>query len=120
VTADDRQKLAEQTARNLEGMGFERDGRLDEAIARYEQNVREGFEGDWPYGRLVAIFEHRGELERAAQVLERAIEVFGLSTRRTPRDRRATINAFKGRLKLVKRAITRRDRDARRRARDSS
>jgi hypothetical protein len=117
---EDRLLLAEQTARNLEGMALERDGRLEEAIALYERNVAEGFEGDWPYGRLVAIFERRGQLELAVQVLERAIEVFSASSRRTPADRRATIRAFKGRLKQVNRAIAQRDREARRRARDPS
>jgi tetratricopeptide (TPR) repeat protein len=86
-------------------MELERAGRLDEALALYEQNLAEGFEGDWPYGRLVAAYEKRGELQRAAVVLERAIEVLSASKRRTPADRRATIQAFKGRLRMVKRAL---------------
>jgi hypothetical protein len=114
---ENRQTLAEQTARNLEGMALEREGHLEEAIALYERNVHDAFEGDWPYGRLVAIFERRGELDRAAQVLERAIDVFTASSRRTPQDRRATIRAFKGRLKLVKKAIAQRDGKTGRRSR---
>lgn len=113
----ERERLDRQTARNLEGLELERAGAADAALARYEQNVQEGFEGDWPYGRLVAIYERRGELERAAAVLERAIEVFSASTRRTPADRRGTLRAFKGRLRLVRRAIAARDRPARRRPR---
>ena len=109
---DERERLAAQTARNLQGMELERAGRQDEALALYEQNVEEGFEGDWPYGRLVATFEKRGELERAVAVLERAIEVFSASKRRTPQDRRATLRAFKGRLRLVKKAIAQRSRAA--------
>jgi hypothetical protein len=107
---DERERLARQTARNIDGLELERAGRLDEAFALYEQNVAEGFEGDWPYGRLVAAYERMGQLERAAAVLDRAIEVFGASRRRTPGDRRATLRAFKGRLKLVKRAIVARQR----------
>jgi hypothetical protein len=107
---DERERLTQQTSRNLEGMELERAGRTDEALALYEQNVAEGFEGDWPYGRLVAIHEKRGELERAAAVLERGIEVFKASKRRTPGDRRATIQAFRGRLRLVKQAMRARDR----------
>jgi hypothetical protein len=111
---DERERLTRQTARNLEGLELERAGRVDEAIALYEQNLGEGFEGDWPYGRLVAVLERRGELERAVAVLERGIEVFAASKRRTPADRRATIRAFKGRLRLVKKAIAARDKPPRR------
>jgi tetratricopeptide (TPR) repeat protein len=110
---DDRERLTTQTARNLEGMELERSGRVEEAFALYRANIDEGFEGDWPYGRLVAAYEKGGELERAVEVLERAIAVFSSSKRRTPSDRRATVQAFKGRLRLVKRAIAERDRPAR-------
>jgi tetratricopeptide (TPR) repeat protein len=113
TTGDERGRLAAQTARNLSGLELEREGRLEEALALYQLNVEEAFEGDWPYGRLVAAYEKKGELEAAAAVLERAIEVFGASKRRTPADRRATVNAFKGRLRLVRRAIRERDRPRR-------
>lgn len=109
---DEREQLERQTARNLEGMELERASRLDEAVALYEQNVAEGFEGDWPYGRLVAIHERLGEPERAAAVLERAIEVFSASQRRTAADRRATVRVFKNRLRLVRKAIAERQRAA--------
>jgi tetratricopeptide (TPR) repeat protein len=101
-TLEDRWLLEAQTARNLEGMAAERAGQLDTAIALYERNVLEGFAGDLPYGRLVAIYEGRGALDQAERVLLRAIEVFEASTRRTPRDRRATINVFKNRLKALR------------------
>jgi hypothetical protein len=117
---DERQRLAEQTARNLEGMALEREGRVDDAVAFYQRNVDEGFEGDWPYGRLVAIYERRAELERAAEVLQRGIQVFTASTRRTAQDRRGTLRAFKGRLRLVNKAIAQRDRPPRSRPRASS
>jgi hypothetical protein len=107
---EDRDRLSKQTARNLEGLELERAGRLEEALSLYEQNVAEGFEGDWPYGRLVAAYERAGDFERAAAVLERGIQVLGISKRRTPADRRATVRAFRGRLRLVKRALADRDR----------
>ena len=88
-----------QTARNLEAFEAEREGRLDEAIALYERNVAEGFAGDLPYGRLVAIYERRHEFAAAERVLRRAIAVFEASTRRTPRDRRATLGVFQRRLR---------------------
>jgi tetratricopeptide (TPR) repeat protein len=98
---EDRWLLEAQTARNLEAMAAEHAGTLDAAIGLYERNVAEGFPGDLPYGRLVAIYERRGAFDEAARVLRRAIDVFEASTRRTPQDRRATIRVFKNRLKAL-------------------
>lgn len=103
----DRDTLESQTRRNLDGMELEREGRADQAIALYEQNVAEGFEGDWPYGRLVAYYERIDRLDEAERVLNRAIDVFKASKRRTGEDRRATLRAFRGRLKLVQKAKAR-------------
>lgn len=102
---DERERLERLTARNLQGLELERAGRIAEAIELYEQNIAEGFEGDWPYGRLVAIYERRGELEKARAVLERAIEVFAASGRRPPADRRATLQVFRNRLRLIKQKL---------------
>jgi len=110
-TLEERWLLEAQTARNLEAFEAERAGRLDEAIALYERNVAEGFPGDLPYGRLVAIYERRHDLDSAERVLKRAIAVFESSRRRTPQDRRATVQVFQRRL----RELTKR----RRRAADS-
>lgn len=100
-TLEDRWLLEAQTARNLEGLAAEQAGQLDTAIELYERNVAEGFRGDLPYGRLVAIYERRGAFADAERVLLRAIEVFESSTRRTPQDRRATIRVFKNRLSAL-------------------
>ena len=100
-TLEDRWLLEAQTARNLEALAAEQAGRLDEAIALYERNVTEGFPADLPYGRLVAIYERRADFAAAARVLRRAIAVFETSTRRTARDRRATIQVFRNRLAAV-------------------
>jgi tetratricopeptide (TPR) repeat protein len=97
-TLEDRWLIEAQTARNLEAMAAEQAGSLDEAIRLYERNVAEGFPGDLPYGRLVAIYERRAALDDAERVLRRAIAVFESSTRRTPQDRRATIRVFQNRL----------------------
>jgi hypothetical protein len=100
---EDRWRLEAQTARNLAAFEAEQHGRLDEAIALYERNVAEGFPADLPYGRLVAIYERQSALEDAERVLRRAIEVFRSSTRRTPADRRATVQVFQRRLRLLER-----------------
>ena len=100
-TLEDRWLREAQTARNLEGLSAEQAGDLDLAIELYERNVLEGFAGDLPYGRLVAIYERRGAFDEAERVLRRAIEVFEASTWRTPKERRATIRVFKNRLKAL-------------------
>ena len=108
----EREVLEAQTRRNLDGMELERAGRPDLAVELYEQNVAEGFEGDFPYGRLVAWYERAGRLDEARRVLERAIEVFKASKRRTPADRRSTLQAFRGRLRLVQKAAREADKAA--------
>jgi tetratricopeptide (TPR) repeat protein len=100
----ERETLEDQTRRNLEGMDLERSGQIERAVELYERNVAEGFEGDWPYGRLVAYYEKEGRLDEAERILQRAIDVFKASKRRTPEDRRATLAAFRGRLRVVKKA----------------
>jgi len=100
-TLEERWLLEAQTARNLEGISAEQAGQLELAIELYERNIAEGFAGDLPYGRLVAMYERRGALDDAERVLRRGIEVLESSTRRTARDRRATISVFKNRLKAV-------------------
>ncbi|MCA1644486.1 MAG: hypothetical protein LC797_03125 [Chloroflexi bacterium] len=102
---EDRWLLEAQTARNLEGLAAEQAGQWAEAIALYERNVAEGFPGDLPYGRLVAIYERRAAFDQAERVLRRGIAVFESSARRTPSARRATVRVFKNRLReLLKRA----------------
>src|SRR5919201_620288 len=98
---EDRWLLEEQTRRNLSGLAAEQAGRIDEAVAYYERNAAEGFPGDWPYGRLVAIYEKRQAFDDAERILRRAIAVFGSSRRRTPSDRRAMVRTFRKRLVLL-------------------
>jgi hypothetical protein len=104
---EERWTLEAQTARNLEAIELEHAGRVEDAIVLYERNVAEGFPGDLPYGRLVAIYEKRGAFGDATRVLERAIEVFQTTSRRTAQDRRAMLRVFRKRLSLVKQRATR-------------
>jgi len=101
---DDRSTLEVQTRRNLDGMELERSGRLDLALELYERNVEDGFEGDWPYGRLVAYYEKIGRFDEAERVLARAIDVFKASKKRSATDRRSTVQVFRNRLRLAKKA----------------
>ncbi|HEX3243975.1 MAG TPA: hypothetical protein VHX16_01080 [Chloroflexota bacterium] len=101
----DRDLIDLQTRRNLDALALEGNGNIEAAVTLYEQNIADGFEGDWPYGRLVAYYERLGRLGDAQRVLQRGIDVFNASKRRTPVDRRAVLRAFKGRLKIVNKRI---------------
>src|SRR5436190_21673593 len=98
LTNAERALLEEQTRRNLEAMALEEKGCLDQVIALYEQNVAEGFSGDWPYSRLVSIYERRGAYDEAERVLRRAIEVTRADRRKPASDRRSLIQGLQGRL----------------------
>jgi tetratricopeptide (TPR) repeat protein len=62
--------------RNLLGMELESQGLVENAIECYEQNVRDGFDGNYPYDRLAILYRRRGDIQKELAVLRRAIEVF--------------------------------------------
>jgi tetratricopeptide (TPR) repeat protein len=99
---EERVALEAQTRRNLEGMELEQAGQVAEAIALYEQNVADGFSGDWPYSRLVSIYERQAAYGEAERVLRRAIEVTRAGRRKPAPDRRALLQGLQGRLRLLK------------------
>lgn len=98
----ERLELETQTRRNLDGMEHEAAGRLDLAIELYEQNVAEGFPGDWPYSRLVSAYERQGAYDQAERVLRRAIEVTRADRRKPAADRRSLLQGLQGRLRVLK------------------
>jgi hypothetical protein len=62
--------------RNLQGHALECDGLIENAIDFYQANVRDGFEGSFPYDRLAVIFRKRGDVGSEIAVLRRAVGVF--------------------------------------------
>jgi tetratricopeptide (TPR) repeat protein len=99
---DARLQLEAQTRRNLDGMELEAAGRIQQAIELYEQNVAEGFPGDWPYSRLVSVYERQGAYDEAERVLRRAIEVTRADRRKPASDRRTLLQGLQGRLRVLK------------------
>lgn len=102
LTDDERAILEEQTKRNIDGMELESAGRMDLAIELYEQNVDEGFTGDWPYSRLVSVYERQGDYDQAERILRRAIEVTRADRRRPAADRKTVVEGLQGRLRVLK------------------
>jgi len=117
LSDEERASLEAQTRRNLDGMELEQAGQLEQAVALYEQNVSEGFTGDWPYSRLVSVYERRGAYDEAERVLRRAIEVTRADRRKPAPDRKTLLQGLQGRLRLLKktpRSLDRRRRRGRR------
>ena len=108
---EERLRLEAQTRRNLDGMDLESAGRVDLAVELYEQNIGEGFSGDWPYSRLVSIYERQGAYDQAERVLRRAIEVTRADRRKPAADRRTLLQGLQGRLRVLKKtALAKRSR----------
>jgi hypothetical protein len=101
---DERDRLREQTARNVAGLEHEQRGEWDAAVALYERNLAEGFHGDWPYGRLVLLYSKRAQPHQVVRVLERAVEVFAALPRGHP-ERSQRLKVFRQRLKEARRAL---------------
>lgn len=58
------------------GIAAEKDGRIDEAIATYEENIKIGYKAHHAFERLMVIYRRRKDVENQKRVLLRAIEIF--------------------------------------------
>lgn len=67
---------ADPVDRNLEGKKLEKLGQVDRAIKFYEENVKEEFEGNFPYDRLAIIYRKRKQYKDEIRVLNKAISTF--------------------------------------------
>lgn len=69
--------LTECADRNNRGKELEKDGRLDEAVALYEDNIKPGC---WPatysFDRLLVIYHKRQDYKNELRVCRRAVSVF--------------------------------------------
>ncbi len=61
---------------NLRGIELEKEGRIDEAIKLYEENIKKDFDGNHPYDRLAIIYRKRKEYDEEIRVIKHAIKVF--------------------------------------------
>lgn len=83
--------------RNLLGQELERAADVPTAVALYEANARDRFDGNFPYERLAVIYRREKRLDDEIRVLKRAVEVF--SAYRGPRsDVQPKLAAFQRRL----------------------
>jgi tetratricopeptide (TPR) repeat protein len=57
-------------SRNLEGQACEAAGEIERAVALYEANVADAFDGAFPYDRLRAIYSSLGKWDEALRVCQ--------------------------------------------------
>jgi hypothetical protein len=89
--------------RNHKGQEFEKEGYIDNAIELYELNIKEEFEGNFPYDRLVILYRKRKRVEDVIRVLEQGIKVFESLEKTSPRqDVTPKLNRFREQLSKIK------------------
>ena len=89
--------------RNIKGIKYEKEGKVDLAIKLYEKNIAENFEGNHPYDRLAIIYRKRKDYQNEVRVLNKAIDVFSNLLFTSPRsDIKPKLEKFKKRLEKSK------------------
>lgn len=61
--------------RNLNGIALEKQGLVDKAIALYEENVSDLFDGDHPYDRLRVIYSKQKRFPEAIRVCKTFVRI---------------------------------------------
>lgn len=74
------ERLFRTAARNNAGIQLEKDGKTDEAIAVYEDNIKDGYPAYHSFQRLMIIYRKRKEYDNEIRVIQRGIEVFAPNT----------------------------------------
>lgn len=67
---------SDQVERNLQAIEYEKNGDIDKAIELYELNVKENFDGTYPYERLSEHYLNSDQKEDLIRILEKALIVF--------------------------------------------
>lgn len=95
-------KFNKQVDRNLKGIELEMEGKTEDAINLYEQNIKENFDGNHPYDRLAVIYSKKNLIDDEIRVLEKAVWVFEKLVSKARADREPKLAKFKIRLEKVK------------------
>lgn len=76
------ERLASVAGRNTDGIQLEKEGRVEEAIALYENNIADGYPATHSFDRLMKIYRKQKDYENEVRVIRRAIEVFSLENKK--------------------------------------
>ncbi|WP_202882531.1 hypothetical protein [Gracilibacillus saliphilus] len=88
--------------RNLKGKELEKEGKVEEAMSLYWENVNERFDGNFPYDRLTVIYRKQKDYDKEIEVLERAVHVFKTKVNKERADRTPKLEKFEERLAKAK------------------
>lgn len=61
------------------GMAYEKEGRIEDAITIYEQNIQLGYRASHSFDRLRILYRKRGDKANMLRVISRKYEVYDLS-----------------------------------------
>jgi len=90
---------------NINGMKLEKNGNTEKAIELYEKNVKNRFEGSFPYKRLAIIYTKMKRYEDAKKVLEIAVDIFEKDVCYQRGDRLPKLSFFRGRLEKINKKL---------------
>lgn len=76
-------------------------GDIGKAIACYEASIAGGFEGSFPFDRLLAIYRKRKKIDAEIRVLSKAVEVFENVAKKGRSDGPSKLNRFQERLAKI-------------------
>ena len=74
---EDERRLFQTASLNNQGIALEKEGKIDEAIDVYEQNIVLGYKATHSFDRLRILYRKRKDYENMARVIKREGEVFG-------------------------------------------
>lgn len=66
--------LARATSLNNQGIALEKDGKIDEAIAVYEQNIGDDYQTTHPYYRLAILYRKKKDYNNEIRVIDTALQ----------------------------------------------
>lgn len=91
---------------NLKGKELEKAGRVDEAVKLYTFNIKNRFNGSFPYDRLATIYRKQKQYDKEIEVLELAINVFTNSVDTLRSDRLTKLEKYKTQLQKAKTRVS--------------
>jgi tetratricopeptide (TPR) repeat protein len=101
----EQEKFEKQYQRNVKAKKLLSEGKIDEAIKLYEQNIKEECDGNHPYDQLANIYRKQNKIEDEIRVLEQAIYVFTNVVHKARADRLRKLERFKERLAEAKKLL---------------
>lgn len=69
--------LMKTASLNNKGIALEKEGKIEEAISVYEENIALGYNAHHAYKRLMVLYKKSKDVDNEIRVINRALDVFG-------------------------------------------